>query len=253
MYDFFLFFFKCIYVDVCLQNLNQYILKEKISKSLSNKIALSFYLCNGCPKSIKATFNKIFSFAMFSGASNATLHKVFIVQCCPRRYTWGSIAQIITPVRCCPRSSKQHCTSKNPMQCCSWGSKQLCIKKFLCNVVLILLGQYCIGKNPMQFCLRGLRKNPVQCCLTTLETTLHSWKPYAVLSRRLQQLCIRKHPVQCCLNTLGTTLHRAQPYAVLFKRLQTTCIKKNPVQCCLDPVGITLCSWKPFVMLPKRL
>ena len=154
---FFLFFFKCIYVDVCLQNLNQCILKEKISESHSNKIALSFYLCSGCPKSIKATFNKTFSFAMLSGASSTILHKVFTVQCCPRRYTWGSIAQIITPVQCCPRSSKQHCTSKNPMQCCSRGSRQLCIKKVLCNVVLILLGQYCIGKNPMQCCLRGFR------------------------------------------------------------------------------------------------
>ena len=151
-------------------------------------------------------------------------------------------------MQCCPKGSRQHCIRKNLVQCClntlwttlySWKPyamlpERLQItlhkKKILCNVVLILLGQHCTRKNPMQCCPRGsrqlcIRKNLVQCCLNTLWTTLHSWKPYAMLPERPQttlykkilcdavlillgQLCIRKNPVQYCVNTLGTTLHR---------------------------------------------
>ena len=50
----------------------------------------------------------------------------------------------------------QHYTGQNPMQCCSKGSRQHCI-----------------------------RKNPLQCSLNTLGTTLHSWKPYAMLPKML--------------------------------------------------------------------
>ena len=82
---FFLFFFKCIYVDVCLENVNQYY-KKKNAKSLSDIIAQGFYLCNGCPKSIKATLNKNLSYTMLSGASKTTQHKILTVQCSPRRY-----------------------------------------------------------------------------------------------------------------------------------------------------------------------
>ena len=42
-------------------------------------------------------------------------------------------------------------------------------EKILLNVVLILLGQPCTGKKPYAI----LSKNPVQCCLNTLGTTLH--------------------------------------------------------------------------------
>ena len=74
-------------------------------------------------KSIKATFSKIFSYAMLSGASNTTLQKVFTVEYCLRRCSWDNIAQTITPVQCCRRSSKQYCTSKNPIHCCSIDSR----------------------------------------------------------------------------------------------------------------------------------
>ena len=37
-----------------------------------------------CPKSIKTTLNRSFSYAMLSGASRATLHRVLAMQCCPK-------------------------------------------------------------------------------------------------------------------------------------------------------------------------
>ena len=67
--------------------------------------------------------------------------------------------------------------------------------------------------------------------------------------RGSRQLCIWKNPVQCCLNILGTTLRRSKPYAILSERLQITlhknilcnitlillgqhCSGKNPMPCC---------------------
>ena len=45
-------------------------------------------------------------------------------------------------------------------------------------------------------------------------------------SRGSRQQYIRRNPVQCRLNTLGTTLHRPKPYAMLSELLQTTLHKK---------------------------
>ena len=67
------------------------------ARSLPDIIAQGFYLCNGCPKSNSTTLNRIFSYAMLSGASK-TIHKVFPMKyffLC-RRYSWDNIAQIKT-------------------------------------------------------------------------------------------------------------------------------------------------------------
>ena len=119
----------------------------------------------------------------------------------------------------------------------------------------MLLGQHCTGQNPMHYCPRSsrqhyIRKNSVQCCLNTLETTMHRSKPYAMFClRSSRQHCIRKNSVQCCLNTLGSTLHSLKPYAMLSERLQAAlhmkkfcsmlillgqhCTDQNPLQYCL--------------------
>ena len=63
------------------------------------------------PKSIKTTLNRIFFYALLSGASRTTLYKVFPVQGCPRRqYSCDSIAQT--------KSLKKQSTWKNPIQWC---------------------------------------------------------------------------------------------------------------------------------------
>ena len=106
------------------------------------------------------------------------------------------------------------------------------------------------------------RKNSLQFCLNTLETTLHRSRPYTMQSEMLQttfhkkkipcnvflillgqhctgqnamqccrrcstQRCIRKNSLQCCLYTLATTLHRSRPYRMQSKMFQTTFHKKN--------------------------
>ena len=72
-------------------------------------------------------------------------------------------------------------------------------EKFLCNVALILVGQHCTEKSLCNVSLEApdicTRKRPVQCCISTLKATLHSLKPYAMLSERLQTIFYRKNPV----------------------------------------------------------
>ena len=69
-------------------------------------------------------------------------------------------------------------------------------EKMLCKIVLILLGKHCTAENPMQCCPRSSRqnciKNPVQCCLNTLWTTLYSKNPMQCCPRGPRQFCIRK-------------------------------------------------------------
>ena len=110
-------------------------------------------------------------------------------------------------MQCCPRGSRGHCIIF-PVQFCldTLGTTlhrsklyavsrkapdNIASEKIQCNVVLILLGQHCTAQNPMQYCPRGsrqhcIRKNSVQCCLDTLETTLHRSKLYAMLPEKLQ-------------------------------------------------------------------
>ena len=46
-----------------------------------------------CPKSIKTTLNRFFSYAMLSGAASTTLHRVWPVERCPKsiKITWNRI------------------------------------------------------------------------------------------------------------------------------------------------------------------
>ena len=110
---------------------------------------------------------------------------------------------------------------------------------------------------------------------------MHSWKPYAMLSKRLQttlykkkscvnvvliplwQHCTGKHPMQYCPR--GSRQHCKNIY-ILFKFVLTHlghhctvkntmqccpkgsrqhCISKNSVEYCLNSLGTALHSWKP--------
>ena len=124
--------------------------------SHSDNIAQGFYLSNGCPKSIKTTLNINFSNGILPGASKTTLHKVFPVQCCPRRYFWEDIAQIKTLC-----SVIQEAPSKTAV-------KTLCNvvleapdnnvqEKVLFVFVLILFVQHRTGQIPMQCCPKDSR------------------------------------------------------------------------------------------------
>ena len=126
------------------------------ASSHSDNIAQGFYLSNGCPKSIKTTLNINFSYEILPGASKTTLHKVFPVQCCPRRYFWEDIAQIKTLC-----SVIQEAPSKTAV-------KTLCNvvleapdnnvqEKVLFVFVLILFVQHRTGQIPMQCCPKDSR------------------------------------------------------------------------------------------------
>ena len=115
---------------------------------------------------------------MLSGASKPTLHKAFIVQCCPNSNSWDIIAQINSyaalflslqttmhtkcQVQCCLNILSTTSYRKNPMQCSPRGSKQ-----------------YCIIKNPVQYCLNTTG--------TTLHNSMEFWP------RGSKQHCTRKN------------------------------------------------------------
>ena len=85
------------------------------------------------PKSIGQYWTGFFSYALLSWDPKTTLHKVFPVQCCSRKwFSWDNIAQIKT---LCIVALEAPCINAQ--------------EKILFNVVLILLGQYCTGQNPM--------------------------------------------------------------------------------------------------------
>ena len=74
---------------------------------------------------------------MLSGASMTTLHKVFPVQCCPRRYSWGNIAQIKTmcsSVQDAPNNIVQE--KKSCAMLSLYCRDNITLAKTLCNVVL---------------------------------------------------------------------------------------------------------------------
>ena len=157
--------------------------------------------------------------------------------------------------------------------------------KIVCNNVLIFLVQHSTGKSRRYTQCRN--KSSVQCCLNTLETTLHSSKPYAMLSERLQatfhckksyaivlilsgQCCTGQNFIQCCarcyrqhwvkkapvqfwLNILGMTLHRSKLYAMLSERLQTTFHKRNYMLFPLNNLSTALHWPNPYSMLSERL
>ena len=77
------------------------------------------------------------------------------------QYSWGNIAYVKALCNVVPE------TSDNAEQ-----------ENVLFNVVLILLGQYCTGTTLCSVALEvpdnlAQEKNPFQCCLNSLGTTLH--------------------------------------------------------------------------------
>ena len=72
----------------------------------------------------KGNTEQDFSYAILSGASRRTIHKVFCAM----------LSQEIL--------LGQHCTDKNHVQCCPRGFKQDCTGKILSNVVLKPMGQH---------------------------------------------------------------------------------------------------------------
>ena len=119
-------------------------------------------------KSIKTTMNRVFSYAMFPGASRTTLHRVFTCA-----LLFGA----------------------------SW--KRLHRGFHLCNIVSrVSPGTTLHSKNLMWRCLWGsrnhfMRKNLIQCCLNTHGTTC-LWSS--------RHHCMRKNLIQCYLNALGVTI-----------------------------------------------
>ena len=82
--------------------------------------------------------DRIFSFALLSGASWTTLHKVFtsamlsqeLIQHCA----------VILHVQCCLEPLEEHCTGFLPVNCWPMDNRQLFLAKF--KAVSIRLGQY---------------------------------------------------------------------------------------------------------------
>ena len=123
-----------------------------------------------CPKSIKTKLNRLFSCAMFSGASWTTLHNVlYLCYVVPNvlpnidqgfflcNVAW-SLLDIITQ-------------GFYLFNVGLWLTDNFYEENNLCNVVLIILGQNCIG---LLFS---------QCCLNTSDPTLHKKITCAMLAK----------------------------------------------------------------------
>ena len=106
-----------------------------------------FYLCNGCPKSIKTTLNRIFSSAVLTGASKTTLPKVFPMKCfsCPGD-TLGQIKIQCNVVQQASNNIVQEKTLYNVVFEAPDNNAQ---ENVLFNVVLKLFGQQCTDQNSM--------------------------------------------------------------------------------------------------------
>ena len=95
-----------------------------------------------------------------------------------------------------------------PVQCCCKSIKTTLNKIFPVHCSLGPWRQYCTGFSSVQYCPKSI----------IFWDNITQKKPYTVLSLRLQTILHKKNPVQCCLNTLWTTLHRWKPCAILSKR-----------------------------------
>ena len=82
---------------------------------------VSFWPAQSCLKSIEITFQRIFSYAMLSGASRTTLHRIFY------------LCNVV------PRVLRQNCTG------------------FLMQCYVEPLGLYCIGFWPAQCCPKTIK------------------------------------------------------------------------------------------------
>ena len=142
---------------------------QQACKSLLDNIAPDFYLFNGCPVSIKQHLIRFFlmkcclkpqkqhfiRFLLYNVVPGDTLGQYCTDNspCEVFLFLFLSVSYRILHGHFCVVQEAPH----NIIQCCSWGSRQLC-----------------------------KRKNPVQCCFNIPGTTLQSWKPFTMLSERLQ-------------------------------------------------------------------
>ena len=147
-----------------------------------------------CPKSIKTTLNRSFSYAMLSGASRATLHRVLAMQCCPKiiKTTLHRIfsdamlsGAFRTTLHWSIKTTLDRDFSHAMLSGASWAIlhrvfscldivptvlRQHCTRLFLMHCCLELFGQHCI-----EFW-------PVQCCPKSIKAKLYRTFFYAILS-----------------------------------------------------------------------
>ena len=168
------------------------------------------------PKSIKTTLKRIFSCALFSGASCCTLHKVF---------TCGMLSQ-----KYCLR---QHLTG---FFLCNivWSLlDNIGQDFFLSNVVPGLTDNFHEEYNLWNDLLTMLEQQCIgllssQCCLNTPKTTLHKKITHAMLVQGRKNMFLQenKQPIQCCLDLPELTLHKKITFAMLGHCPQTTLHRK---------------------------
>ena len=181
-----------------------------------------FLLIKWCPKSIKITLNRIFSYLFLSGASRTTLHRFFM--------WYDTLGTILCRSQ---RVLRQHWTRFFPEHWCLEPQRKHCIE-FL---------------SPLHM------PEPYVMLFKSLQTTLHRSNFYAILFERLQTTLYRKNHMQC-LNTHGTTLYRKNSLYCCPTTSRQHCAGTNPGNvvwmtlfiCILCPLHQKIWSYLSFMM-----
>ena len=118
------------------------------------------------------------------------------------------------------------------------ASDNISQEKILFSVAVILLGQHCTAKNFVQCCPIGpiqycTGKTSVQCCPNTFVITLCRYKPFPMLSKRLQTTLHTQKFCSLLPQYSWNNIARVKTSAMLSKRLQTTLDRKKscPMLC----------------------
>ena len=162
-----------------------------------------------CTKSITTLLNsemwhvKYFHVKCFLKALGQHCTRFLPVKCCPNRQNWTGIF----PVQCCLEPIGQHCTRFLPVQCCTKSIKTILN---LCNVALSQLDNIAQGFYLCNVGSRVLRRHwtgffPVQYCLEPLG-----------------QHCRKFLIVQCCPKSIKTPLNMIFSSAMLSGASWTT-------------------------------
>ena len=168
-------------VQYCLESLGQYCTR--------------FLPMQCCPNSTETTLKRIFSCALLSGASRASLHRIFyLCHIVPRvlrqHWTW------FFPVKCCLESLGQHYAKFLPVQCCPKRIKTT-LKRIFSSAMLSEAWTTTLH-----------RAFSMQCCPKSINTTLNMTFSCAMLSKSLGQHYTRFFHVQCYPSSIKITLHR---------------------------------------------
>ena len=142
-------------VQYCLESLGQYCTR--------------FLPMQCCPNSTETTLKRIFSCALLSGASRASLHRIFyLCHIVPRvlrqHWTW------FFPVKCCLESLGQHYAKFLPVQCCPKRIKTT-LKRIFSSAMLSEAWTTTLH-----------RDFSMQCCPKSIKTTLNRTFSCAMLS-----------------------------------------------------------------------